>query len=295
MVDGDFGAGTDKAVKRLQQRDEVTPVDGRVGNDTLSKIKRHWDDYLAAFDAFSSSATINKNHFGFAGWITVGANELATTYTEAIRQSVDPNTTREEILTAWVNKESGAYGHWGYNVNYRVTLGSADEFGSIGFSQIQNRYKYGASPNAAFNELNLYHPGNAIKAFAVFSNKDTIQGGGGFKKAFVTPQPYKVTLNYPGDTYPRIGDTYTDDNKDLLSKGIMAFNTGPSIDEFTSKPWPHLLKDFAPPMDTTPYGIVVQRVFPKEKRGVRAGNRGGEALKYFGSRQRLATGKASDR
>jgi|GEM_PF-3238784 len=254
VADADFGSGTDKAAKRLQERDELTPIDGKVGNDTLGKIEKHWNDYLAAFDAFPSSTKINNSHSSFAGWITAGASELATTYTDPIQQSVDPNTSREEILTAWVNKETGTFGHWGYNVNYRVTLGSADEYGSIGFSQIQNRYKYGASPNAAFNSLNLYHPEHAIRAFAVFSNKDTIPGGGGFKKAFVAPQPYKVTKNYAAGIYPRLGNAYTDDNKDLLSKGVMAYNRGPNYAGFTSKPWPELLKDFDPPLPATPFG-----------------------------------------
>ena len=175
-----------------------------------------------------------------------------------IQQSVDPNTTRAELLTAWVNKETGVCGHWGYNVNFRITLGSADEFGSIGFSQMLNNHKYGRSPKAAINDLNLYHPEDGIKGFAVFSNDTSI--GGGFTYAFSGSQPYKRQKEFSANTYPRLheshlsSNTYTDSNKDLLSKGIMAYNNGPGLPWVKYHTWPEALVEYNPPTTSTKPG-----------------------------------------
>lgn len=183
-------AGTYQGVVRLQTRDQVD-VNGKVDENTLGKIKKHWGDYVKAFNAFSSSPIVSKEHNSFNNWISAGASELKKTYTNEIRDEVDENLTRDKILKAWVEQETGNKGHWGYKVPYRITLGSGDDLGSIGFSQIQNKYKYGGSDKTVkLDNLNLYNPKDGVIGFARWSNEKDM--GEGFYRAFVK-NSYDVT------------------------------------------------------------------------------------------------------
>ena len=103
-IDGDFGPKTKKAVTRMQERDQITD-NGIVDNTTLLKVQLHWIDYLSAFEEFPGDPKVTKTHLSFPSWLQVGANVLAQKYTDAIQNSVDPNTSREELLDAWVEQE----------------------------------------------------------------------------------------------------------------------------------------------------------------------------------------------
>lgn len=257
IVRKSFDAPVEKALKRFQKNDEIT-INGIVDVKTLEKIKIHWTDYLAVFDEFKdddNNKKIGVDHAKFDEWLDAGAAELEKTFDKTIQQSMTPQITAKMLLKAWIGQEAGSFGHWGhrgknyritkqYN-DYRVTLGSGDELGSIGFSQILNKYKYGKNPNAAIKDINLYHPKDAIKAFAVFSNDKKI--GGGFYYAFkeTGKNTYKAEP-LKEINYPHIGRTYYDDNKDLLSKGIAAYNGGANRAALRRKTWPELLKMYEP-------------------------------------------------
>ncbi len=257
-VDGVFGAGTDRAVKRLQKRDDISD-DGLVGEGTLAKIKLHWDDYIAAVNKYPGDGKADNAHSKFEDWLQIGADELKETLTDEILKKINDvggtSVTRRDILRPWVNKETGAYGHWGYSVPFRITLGAYDNRGSIGFSQIQNRYKYGAKAEE-LESYNLYIPDDGVKGFASWSNK--VGWGEGFYRAFVKNHYTKtVKPEECVDTYfPRIvkrdgknlkkeeGKCYTDDEKDVLSKGIGAYKEGAWVGGFDADPWPVLLKKY---------------------------------------------------
>ena len=53
--------------------------------------------------------------------------------------------------------------------------------------------------------------------------------------------------------YPRIGDIYTDNAKDLLSKGIMAYNRGSNLPWVKDHIWPEALKKYETPTANTPH------------------------------------------
>lgn len=308
-IDGGFGTGTNKAVNRLRYQDEIgskgdvdnnTPT--TVDNGVLTKIGEHWDDYLKAFEAYpvfpyikpspdpnAPNTQMIQNEYQNT-WLPEGAEELAQFYTDnfatnfatQVQNCHTPEAcheARKNLLDAWVIQEAEA-GHWGYkygnipNVPFSIVLGGWAENGPIGFPQIQTRHKYGinTSGHKIFTNVNLYHPVDAIKGFAIFSNNRRIGGGGGFWYAFAeSPSRYQQTCDYSQHPHhAHIGASYTDDVTDLLSKGIMAHHSGAGTflppqnnnssclsennDGTRAKicPWPELLREVIPPDANTP-------------------------------------------
>jgi peptidoglycan hydrolase-like protein with peptidoglycan-binding domain len=256
-IDGSFGAKSTRALKRFQSADEISQS-GTLDDDTLTRLLEHYRDYQAAFDRFSTSPFIDQTHPSFPTWVAAGAVVLSATLTNAILASIQAGLTRDAILREWVKHETDL-AHWGFNGrDFRVSIGSADEFASFGFNQILNKYRYGVtSQTPQLATLNFYDPADSIRALAVFSNTPTAGAGsgGGFAKAFNGATPvYKVTTTFGAGTFPRLGASYTDDFKDLLSKGIMAYNRGSSLGEFTTLTWPEFLKAFDPPPPGAGFG-----------------------------------------
>lgn len=169
--------------------------------------------------------------------------ELGRTYKDEYVAEVDGSVTREDLLRAWISKEA-SIGHWGVQENFRVVLGGFDSWGSIGFSQVQQRFKYGnpaGSARAASLLSNLYHPADAVKAFAIYSNNKDL--GEGFYRVFVTtananPDPF------PEGAYPRLGDEYTDSAADKLSKGLFGYKEGAFFTQLREHSWPELLRKY---------------------------------------------------
>ncbi len=182
-------------------------------------------------------------------WLQDASSILAATYTPQVQQAVGPEVTPEKILDAFVQKESRNFGHWGYKVDYRISI-SEDGYGSIGFSQILGKYKFGSKPADVLKNLNVYRPDEAIKIIALWNNQE-----GGFTRAFVQePSPYKQTDSYGQETrYPRIGNLYVDNKRDLLSKAIMAYNRGPKASHYRLT-WPEMLRQYLPPVDEIGFG-----------------------------------------
>lgn len=277
-VTGSFDAQskTKEAVKRMQNRDEISP-DGVPGQQMLSKIQLHWPDYLKAFEAYPDFPFIkppNPNpkaiQQAYNIWLQGGAEELADTYSDEFVMKVDPehafytpadpftcfgcNESRERLLDAWINKEASK-GHWGYNKNipFRIVLGECDNRGSIGFSQIQNRFRYGVDVADEFKDVNLYHPGDNARGFAIWSNSSDGDMGRGFYLAFNTNQ---YVLPTPSNTYPRLIASYFSDeplNKkkreeseatDTLSKGLSAYKEGHRVGSgmLYNDSWPEILR-----------------------------------------------------
>lgn len=239
-VDGAFGSKSETATKRFQTRDEIG-IDGKVGPGTRASMKAHWNDYLPVFDKYEGTKTIGNKHRDFGTWVGVADKELGKLYTDAIAKKVDPKVTRRQLLNAWILHES-AQGHWGANsISYRVVLGGYDNKGSIGFSQIQNRYRYGTtSKSQALSKVNLYDPSDNVEAFAIWSNTKGL--GEGFYRVFKKTANV-VTKKYKDTDYPRLtAKAYTDDEADKLSKGIFAYNASAFKQELRDYTWPDMLR-----------------------------------------------------
>jgi N-acetylmuramoyl-L-alanine amidase len=59
VIDGNFGADTDKAVKQFQQEASIQ-MDGIVGKETQTAMKK-WDQYLAKVQAASESQSVDNS------------------------------------------------------------------------------------------------------------------------------------------------------------------------------------------------------------------------------------------
>jgi len=260
-IDRSFGPSTTVAIVQFRDQDELQNT-GIVDTETLEYLQRHWNDYLAAFEAYPTFPTIDMTHSDFETWLDVGASELGTTFTDEFVAQVSNTVTRKDILRAWIVKEATA-GHRGFQENwsayrkipYRIVLGGSDSFGSIGFSQIKNRYKYGKNSGTdGLRMTNLYHPQDAVKGFAIWSNTKGL--GDGFYYAFKRNeqfcseeyQTFVCSQTYQQITYPRLNvDTYTDQAEDRLSKGLGAYKEGiANTRVFREKIWPELLRQYSP-------------------------------------------------
>ena len=109
----------------MRKRDEIGET-GIIDLDMLRSIQKHWYDYLAAFEAYSSDSKIDTGHQDFKKWIEVGATEMARYYTDAyatqVVQNVLPIVSRETLLENWVKKEASK-GHWGRQIPFRIVIG----------------------------------------------------------------------------------------------------------------------------------------------------------------------------
>jgi hypothetical protein len=246
------------AVVRFQQRDELQSTDGIVGVNTLARLLLHWTDYLSAFEMYIQSSIINSSHPDFNSWLAGGSETLDDTLQDVFASDMAPTSppteTRQRILHAWAQHESEGR-HWGYQLPYRVHLGGYDNRGSIGFSQIQNRYKYGVnSGDNVFDGTNLSHPGDNIKGFGLWSGEF---GARSFYHAFVSNE-YNGT---PTEiTYPKLQSIYFTNGAynvratDRLGKGLAGFKQGTYVENDNGvrvlfhEIWPEMLRKY--PNDT---------------------------------------------
>lgn len=243
------------AVIRMQKRDQISR-DGKVGDEGLGRIEEHWKDYQTAYDAFSSDGKVLVTHPMFEDWLDAGLVVLNRSYTDALHTTLGGGS-RKDLLRAWVKKEGGV-GHWGTKVDYRVTLGAWDNRGSIGFSQIQNRYKYGdetkGDRSPGLKNVNLYHPKEAVEAIALWAVTPGL--GPSFFKAFER-KDWKHSTTWAVDEYPRVGKsttpragtTFEDGVKEQLGKGLAGYNQGagkPMHGFFRDNTWPEMLRDIVP-------------------------------------------------
>ncbi len=254
--DGNFGGKTTRGVMRFQDVDDLA-TSGVVMDDTLIQLARHWRDFYYAYEAFPNDPRIDKFHSDFETWVTAAADDLAMTYTDAVVQILRPGTAgddgRKDLIRAWARQESDQ-GQWGYGGhNFRITMGAADEEGSIGFDQIVNTHKYGTLNIASIEDLNLYHPKDNVRGFAVFSadHDAEAKSGGGFHKGFGDGS--YTTSGHPTD-YPRLAN-YTDDTRAILLKSVMAYNRGSGDSAALREPWADMLRNYdALPANTKMHG-----------------------------------------
>ncbi|GGY59558.1 hypothetical protein GCM10011297_35080 [Bacterioplanes sanyensis] len=112
--------------------------------------------------------------------------------------------TKADLLAAWATQESEL--HWGGGhpeTPFRMHEGGADESGSLSFSQILYKSRYGPRPCAAHSDmaLNFYDPSDQLRAFVAHtasSNGSTATTGschGGMHLAFSGNNPMREEYN----------------------------------------------------------------------------------------------------
>ena len=282
-ANGTFGPRTSKAVRRFRVRDDlptctgsgslnsiykrcIASVSEEVNDSVLTALDKHWDDFQLAVQQFDSTPNISlgtkPRSSEVMAWITGAATELKKTYSDAIHATVAPAVAYTELVDSWMVQEGGK-GQWGRQAPFRIVLGGADEVGSIGFTQIINTHKYGTANVASVAALNLYRPDENMKALSVLSNDGaSFSKGGGMQRAFTETDTTKdFQASNPFTAYPFItafGTAYTDDNKDRLSKGIMAYNAGAGLSAYRNIIWPEFFRKPKIPKAAIKYSIQVQ-------------------------------------
>jgi len=273
---------TEVAVRLLQTMDVYFSskllVTGVFNQYTAKQLRLHWVDYLKAVAEYPSAPSITISHPHFENiaepanaWTFFAGEELKATYTDDIVKSIyaggatftaaQCNTKRKELLSSWIRQE--VPGHWGQSDGqttwpYRMTMGSYDRAGSVGFSQVVSEHRYGTNSafkaNETFMDLNLYHPKDGVKAFAVWANMVVgSASSGSFAKAFgkgTTAAIYKKKIYFAATDELSIGPashesgntSYEDDNKDLLAKALSGYNHGSTDSQYSSLTWPEILK-----------------------------------------------------
>jgi len=271
-------------------RDGITD---RVGAQTLEWLQDDWEDYTQAYRDHFGDPILGTSSPQLDTWlegvIEVWDNGLGdyvpVTYTDATHNDVLRSAgivldalTREtysrlNLLRAWKTQESPY--HWGSNTAtrsggayqptaYRMAEGGADEQGSLSFSQLLYRYRYSDTPCTVYEDtaLNLYHPADNMKAFAVHTAKQATPssnpaedcGNGSFFSAFVEDemrQPVSTQLpdlvGYRQSGVMNTGGIETEDNYEVFAKAVGAYNgLGAS---FQSDSWPSLLVEKHYPVD----------------------------------------------
>ena len=254
-----FTSNLTSTVIRFQKRDELQPEDGIVGNNTLTRIALHWNDYLAAFEAYPQSPVIDSTHQDFDNWLAAGSETLDDTFNDSFASQIasqsEPIEIRKRLLYAWTLHETEAR-HWGFQTPYRIHLGGYDNRGSIGFSQIQNRFKYGLEAgDNVFDGINLYHPSENIRGFGIWGGVDDARS---LYHAFISNE-YNGS---PTETsYPKLKNTYFTNSvynvlvTDRLAKGLAGFKQGTYVTNDSNtrvlfhEIWPEMLRKY--PNDTS--------------------------------------------
>jgi hypothetical protein len=272
----------EKMVRRFQGRNAATcdtnkgvcPDDysgvsslnsGNVGTVTLKKLAEVWGDYSRAYFTHEGIAVITAPEISWSNaavniWTGVTEAGIPATYTDArhveMLTAINNEATgnRGVLLDAWIRQESSNK-FWGQGspaTPYREFEGSADEFASLGYSQIKYAYRYGAailrSPCSALGAYNLYEPQGNIEAMVAFSATTGCGSGGGFKKAFATDGAWRIIqasdANLKGykieghTSFHAITASRVDDAYELLAKAIGSYNGGTG----TGSTWANMLK-----------------------------------------------------
>ncbi|WP_396589155.1 hypothetical protein [Bermanella sp. R86510] len=247
-----------------------------VGIDSTVELKNHWLHYMYAYQSrplarfafehltpedIAAAEAVFDGKINYPNGADLGT--IDATYTSQLHEKVKQykDFKRSDILKAMAKQESNSE-HSGYqnkpDNQGRITVGGADEAGSSGFNQIQNKYTYGGlaldgtssktssicAPASAYNEqgesqVNHYDPGQNLTAKAVWLVGEQGNCGRSFRKAF-HDQTYNGIYSSAGSVtllrmktgstpYEVQGGTHTDDTYETLNKAIGAYNQGAGV------------------------------------------------------------------
>lgn len=281
---GSNGAGSlERMIKRFQGRNDFVcspctdlvsgnKSDGKVDTVVLKDLSEAWDEYYNAYSPHKNKPVVNFNTTGINTWLTAAADlwetgggtgsNVPATYTQAKHNSMltaagqanATTGTRVELLRAWKRQEAST--HWGRGApqtNYRIFEGGADEYGSIGFSQIIYSLRYGATGSRcdALKNYNLYDPAQAISGMIAFVSADNNANGNckkSFFHAFHASGSWSAMQSGNSDLigYKLAGQTTiqamarnrVDDDYEKLMKAIAGYN---GSDGTNSRTWANML------------------------------------------------------
>ena len=249
-----------------QSGSNVTSIS--VGDTVLQNLKVQYEHYYSAVGDYDTTDKIcvkrstRRNfscneHADLDSWVdaAVGLWTSSQLYT-ATRHSglldTGETVTRNDLLKAWIKAEAGK-SFWGKGdpvTPFRINVGGADEYGSIGFNQILFQYVYGANQNCPdVIGKNMYHPEKNAKGMALWMSGSNPDCGRSMVRAFTTgtaSYKMKYTSALPKIRgYSRSPNRYhqvaerrvnnvpvpgvyelSDDEYELLSKAIMGYNSG---------------------------------------------------------------------
>ncbi|MFL0799466.1 MAG: hypothetical protein K6L80_03375 [Agarilytica sp.] len=226
---------------------------GVVDNQFLGTLVTLWPDYWRAYSLHTTEPVIDLVD---SNWIASGVTHWNGTYTgspggaheQVLAASGQLATfTREGLLNSWVQQEASV-GHWGQGrpqTDFRISEGGADEFGSIGLSQIKYSFRYGnAGRCAALNNSNLFSPSGSIGGMVIFGSSIC---NGGFIDAFTTGGAWLTLQSGNADLVGyrqgaggviTMNAARTDDAYERLMKAIAKYNGGIHLNQQT---WGNLL------------------------------------------------------
>ncbi len=242
---------------------------GTVEESILQQLAKVWRDYQSATEQFVNKAQINFATLDGLKWwgdmeaaldgsVTFNgkpnANTLPVTYTQTKHKSMltslgleETAKTRQDVMKAWVAQESSGL-YWGGGdprTSFRMTEGSADERGSMGYDQILFQYVYGANSCAGVKDINLYHPRNNLLGFIAYASSTARNCGSSFTRMFTEHEDswaikFDNTNNGLGATlvgygyydeatqkiaYTKKGtEALTADDYERLTKGLAGYN-----------------------------------------------------------------------
>ncbi len=186
-----------------------------------------------------------------------------------VQSGMTTTPTKADLLSAWVKEEGDI--HWGSGypkTPYRMFEGGADENGSLSFSQVLYKDRYGKMPCAAHSDqkLNLYDPIDQLKTMVIHSaannNKATGSSScwGGMHRGFSGTKPmreeYNQLLKFDNNvnqmkdfigyidnktgSIVKRNQTAKEDDYETLAKAIAIYNGAKStMLNFT---WPRIIK-----------------------------------------------------
>ncbi len=243
-------------------------IDGYLGGNSIKKLGVLWSQYSSAFQNYSDPKTdslITTKDSRLALWITDmltifdGAySGIEATYTNKTHADlmVDLGKTGEsfsrvQLFLKW--KEQGGGTQWGKGhpkTPFRTFLGGADEYGSIGFSQILHMYRYGTGDCKAHVDagLNYYDSRENIMGMGIhLASSPTVDRlkncPGSFYYAFGREAKSISGLSLVGymDKEGKIAYFTSNQETDYegLSRGIAGYNGGDVMHEHS---WPAWIK-----------------------------------------------------
>jgi len=143
-------------------------------------------------------------------------------------------------------------------VLFRMNEGGADEHGSLSFSQLVYKKRFGPNPCKAHSDskLNLYDPEDNIKSMVVHTASSVSNCEGGLHRAFIAKslaEPYIPGTANGRNVSDLVGYLKADgtvhkitalkeDDYEVLAKGIGIYNGATSW--FRNNSWPMILKYF---------------------------------------------------
>ena len=181
-------------------------TDGVVNSPLLGQLGKVWKDYEQATEKHPQNVIMVSSvpaswWAGLANIFETGQAQLengntvtvspGATYSDERQANVltdlgtSDNVTRVDVLKAWARKENNK--HWGANGVYRISEGGADEYGSIGFSQLKFEYVYGKMSGRcpSLKDVNMYSPENNLLGFGMWDASSNIGCNPSFYYAFV--------------------------------------------------------------------------------------------------------------